>query len=238
MVRVFAFESGALHMKPTLFRLIAILGVATAAAPAAAATLDFSGDICVGFTGACADGSRIEADYGSIPGQLAVHYDRDVLSTTLTDRTLSWWNLNYSDLQGVAWGGSNNNFGRPEIFLQPLAGFGVTVTSFQLGAWPNTNRTTQVSVLDGFRVPLFESDPDITIIGTTASTFSGPWTSAEGIRIQWGPNGFNVGIDNIVFDVFAVTDPVDPVAPIPLPAAGWMLLSGVGALAAVRRARR
>lgn len=40
------------------------------------------------------------------------------------------------------------------------------------------------------------------------------------------------------FTTIGPVDPVDPPAPVPLPAAGWMVLTGLGALAAVRARRR
>lgn len=150
------------------------------AASASAATRDFEGDIC---GGPCGNGSRIDADYGSIPGQLGVSYNRGG-SSCLVDPTLSYWQFDYSELVDVAWGGDSDAVGRAEIFLDPAYGYEVTVSQFQLGAWPNTDCTTQVSVLDGLGAALFASAADIKISGLASSTFSGPWTSADGIRIQ------------------------------------------------------
>jgi hypothetical protein len=203
-----------------------------AAGSASAATLDFSGNICdPGGNAACVNYAYIAQGYGDIPGQLDVVYDRDIGGTG-EDR-LSWWDTSYSELFAVAWGGLNDASGRPEIFFDPAPGYEVTVSSFRLGAWPNTSRTTQVSVLDGSGDELFASAPGITISGAASSLFSGPWTSAEGIRIQWGPSGYNVGIDDIVFAVRP-----SGVAPVPLPAPLALLATGLVALAGLHRARR
>ncbi|MGY6632627.1 MAG: hypothetical protein ACXIU8_02670 [Alkalilacustris sp.] len=68
--------------------------------------------------------------------------------------------------------------------------------------------------LDG--TALFES-PTLTIAGTSPSTFVRPWTSSSGLRIQWGPDAFNAGIDTITFSVQQV-DGSGGVGVIPLPA--------------------
>lgn len=197
------------------------------AVSASAATLDFEGDIC---GGPCGNGSFVDADYGSISGQLSVSYNRGGFSG-VGDPRLSYWDTSYSELIGVAWGGDSVSEGRAEIFFDPAPGFEVTVSQFQLGAWPIFDRTTQVSVLDGLGATLFASAADIVISGAASTTFAGPWTSANGIRIQWGPDAFNVGIDNIVFDVALAGG----ATPVPLPAPLALLATGLLGLAALRR---
>ncbi|MBK5926160.1 hypothetical protein [Rhodobaculum claviforme] len=197
------------------------------AAPVSAATLDFSGDIC---GGPCINNAPIDSTYGSILGQLAVSYTFNV-NTATSDAFLRWYGPDYSGLTGVAYGA---NGGRPEILFTPAAGYEVTIRSFQLGAWPNQNRTTQVSVLDRDGNALFASPAGITISGTAPTTFSGPWTRSDGLRIQWGPDGFNVGIDNIVFSV----QPTGTTNVIPLPASLWLLGGGLVALLGAGRTRR
>lgn len=209
-----------------VLHLAVALGLAVGSAQAA--TLDFSGDIC---GGPCVDRAAIAADYGSIPGQLQVSYTRDV-NATAPNNQLLFWTADYSELVGVAYGGVG---GRPEIFLEPEAGFEVTLLDFRLGAWPNTNRATQVSVLDGLGGTLFASEPSITISGQASSRFIGPWTSENGIRIQWGPDGFNVGIDEVRFAVSAIDG--DP-TPIPLPAPLALLATGVLGLVGLRGRNR
>ena len=188
---------------------------------ASAAVIDFDpGASCVVV---CGNGSQILTDLGSIPGQLTVTIQDS------NESPLLWWGQDYSDLSGVAYASSSST---ADIFFAPAPGFSVTVSSFQLGAWPNTNRSTQTSVLDGLGNVLFESGR-ITVLGMTASTFSGPWTSADGVRILFGPDSFNVGIDNIMFDVTRI-EPVDPTV-IPLPAPVALLGSALLGLAAFRR---
>lgn len=212
-------------MKLPVWTLIGVV----LAAPVSAATLDFSGDIC---GGSCSNNALIDSDYGSVSGQLTVSYDFNVNNPS-SPSALRWYGPDYSGLTGVAYGA---NGGRAEILFTPAAGFEVTITGFQLGAWPNTDRTSQVSVLDLDGTALFAS-PTLTIAGTTPSTFVGPWTSSSGLRIQWGPDAFNVGIDNITFSVQQVGGS-GGVGVIPLPASLWLLGGGILALAGAGRARR
>ena len=66
-------------------------------------------------------------------------------------------------------------------------------------------------------------------------------TSTTGFRILFGPDGFNGGINDIVYGYAPINgddgdgdDDGDP-SVVPLPAAGWLLLAGLGGLAALRR---
>jgi hypothetical protein len=163
-------------------------------------------------------------------GVLDVIYDGNFPSPPNTfppfgENSLKFWSTEYSDLINVAFGAIDTT---PEIFLSPSPGFQVTLNSFQLGAWPDMNRTTQVSLLTGSGLTLFHIDPFI-VSGTTSANFSfSGLTSADGIRIQFGPDGNNVGIDNIDFTVAAV----------PIPAAGWLLGIGLVGVCAVSRRRK
>lgn len=210
--------------------LCALAGVLSLSAPqAGAAVLDFSGNICgPGGNGECLDGSAIGADHGDIAGVLDVQY-RDLNNPSAT--TLFFWRADYNDLLGVAWVGGGDGASRAEIFLKPLNGDVVTLNSFDLGAWPDTQRDTSFTILDGDGNLLADSGGTVTIgiqPGNLHNTFDFTGqgiASATGIRIQWGPSAFNVGIDNIDFNVGAV----------PLPAPAWLLGGGLLTLAARRR---
>jgi hypothetical protein len=193
----------------------ALLLVAVAfSLPAAAIdyVLDFSGNICNVTGGGCSNFYSILDSYGDVPGIVDVQYDRQV-GASIPDRRLSWWDANYSELRGVAWGGNGDAAGTAEIFLDPAPGQQVTLSGFQLGAYPNIDRLTYIRILDGSGDVLAEGGSlgsaasKITISGASSSTFDFALTSDEGIRIQWGPSAYNTGIDNIRFSVTPIPEP-------------------------------
>lgn len=183
--------------------LLAATVAGTAQAGAPSSMLTFDGSICSG--GPCSSGSRIDVSYGDITGVLDVQYNREI-TLSQTDARLSWWDWSYSDLYGVAWGSSGDATGTAEIFLKPADGYQVTLHSFELGSWPRTTRDTQVTLLSGAGATLMSSTP-LTISGATHTDVLAGITSADGIRIQWGPSAYNVGIDNIAFDVTPIPEP-------------------------------
>jgi hypothetical protein len=210
-------------LKRNLFgKLGATLTVAalTFAGNVGATVLTFDGPICAGV--ACADFNFIDANYGSSTS-IAVAYEFG--DTALTPK-LAWWDTDYSDLTNVAWGAPG---GTPKIFLQPLGGASVTLNGFDLGSWPHFANNTQVTIVDGLNNILFSSG-QISISGVSHTHFSGPYTSTTGIGIQFGPDGYNVGIDNIDFSVSGGT--------VPEPATLGMLLLGLAGLGFVGLGRK
>lgn len=104
----------------------------------------------------------------------------------------------------------------------------VRLHSFQMGGWPNTDRTLpflQVLV-DGNAV---FTQTNVAISGTTANTFSFDPNVVKGsvIEIRFGSN-FNVGIDNIGFSQELI----------PEPASLTLLGAGLAGLALRRRTRK
>ncbi|MBU1375917.1 MAG: PEPxxWA-CTERM sorting domain-containing protein [Alphaproteobacteria bacterium] len=195
---------------------------------AGAEVLTFSGNICGGGT-SCSNNEVIDDSYGDIAGQLDVVYDRDV--TVGGENRLRAYGSFYSDLTGVAYGGEGNTTGPAEIFLQPLSGFQVTLLGFDLGAWPNQTRNSQVTILNGAGQVLSPSTA-LTVDGQVHSHLSYNFTSADGIRIQWGPDNYDVGIDNVEFALSAVGP-----AGVPEPASWALMIAGFG-MAGVALRRR
>lgn len=216
------------HITNWLFGAVGVavitLGGAVMAAPASANVLDFSGNIC---SGPCADFGTIEDTYGDIAGVVDISYRNLLGNTGVTN--LRYWSTAYNDLVDVAWTDGGDTTSRGEIYIQPLNGQAVTLNSFDLGAWIDTTRTSTYTILDGAMNILFESGS--IEVGSPPDhshyDFVG-LTSLDGIRIQWGPSAFNVGIDNINYS-FTGT-------PVPLPPGAALL--GAGLLALLKRRRR
>jgi len=201
------------------------LAILAAAVPshATAVNLDFS------FSPALSQNEPIPQSYGDIPGQIDLVYSSVSApgsSTPCFDPQLRFWDVEYSNLLDVAYA---CNGGTGQIKLLPLPGYQVTLQGFDLGAWPRVDRSSQVTVFAADLSTVVVLDPPpLTISGTLAKqySFAGPqFTRLDGFAIQYGPDGFNVGIDNLRF----VVSPV----PAPLP-----LLGVAGLFAGSRNLRR
>lgn len=194
-----------------VFAFSSYLSIATQAA-----ILTFDGNICEGMV-ACTNGAPISQTYGDT-ADVDVIYDSQAggLPTTM-----GFWASDYSDLTNVAFGGGSS---AAEIFLNPITNASVVLKGFALGAWPNSDRPSQWTILDGLGNLLMQSGP-ITILGAAATVVEVDLVSSSGFRIQFGPDAFNVGIDNVNFES----------TPVPLPAAIWVMLP---ALAISIRRRR
>ncbi len=186
-----------------------------------ATVLTFDGNICSGGN-PCIDFAALDQTYGDIAGQLDVVYAHRVSggNAASDEAFLKSWGTAYSDLLNVAWGGFGRNSGVSEIALIPNAGFQVTLNGFDLGAWPNTDRGSQYSIYDS-AYTLLASSGAITIDGTVHSHFPFSLTNASGLIVQWGPDAYDVGIDNVDFTVQRVT------ASVPEPTTGFLLSSGL-----------
>ena len=125
------------------------------------------------------------------------------------DPGVYFWDADYSNLRDVAYGCDG---GTAQVKLAPAPGYVVTLISFDLGAWPQVDRPSQVAIYSGNIATLIFADPaPLTIAGSVAKhyVFSGPlFTSPDGYLIQFGPDGYNVGIDNLSFAVSPVPGPL------------------------------
>jgi len=191
-----------------------------------AAVLTFDGDICDG-GGTCSQWDPIDQTYGDIPGQLDVTYlHRTGQSDAPVDGAfLKWWDTDYSDLENVAFAGFADALGVSEIALIPAPGFTVTLNSFDLGAF-RSNRTTQFVVwVDSLFSPGLASGP-FQVDSQVHTHVPVGLSSSAGLFLQWGPDGHNVGIDNIDFTLTG-GPPSHPVPePMPEPMTGLLLAAG------------
>ena len=166
--------------------------------------------------------------------------------------TLNWNPLNSLSASLIRWGG-NNYSGRHAAYcgatylsnvrcaldLTVASGFTLTLDSFWFGGWPNVDRLIAWLVIDLADDQVLAGTDGSFVDGDTGLTNIIAKSSTVGFRILFGPDGFNGGINDIVYSYAPTVTPPPPpdVSPIPLPAAGWLLLAGLGGLAAMRRRR-
>ena len=87
-----------------------------------------------------------------------------------------------------------------------------------LGARPNTTRTTNARVVDLVTGTVLIDYGTQTILGSVHSHFVANVSSANRVAVEWRDTGFNVGIDNVDFTAGP--------APVPEPASSSLLLIG------------
>jgi hypothetical protein len=137
-----------------------------------------------------------------------------------------YWSTGYSGTTDVSWTGFDTVW---ELFLEPTAGYQITLNSFSLHSWEDGFYTDVWNVWD--------ADFNLLSSGVYASdsftVFSPGVTSTNGIRLQFGPDPLNVGIDNISFDVSEIPPPPPPPPTVPEPST--LILLGGGLLAGARR---
>lgn len=216
-------------MRPMIAAAVASL--VTVAAPAWADTwvLDFSGDICgAGGGSVCSNYSEIGQNYGDVSGSLDVSHRSFVAASGDTyEAFLKYWQSSYSDLVDVAWGGANSTAYGSEISFAPEAGKTVTLNSFDFGDYVDRNYGSSVKIYDGTGSLLLWDGGSFNP-GVTATHFAPAISSANGLVLRWGPDGYDVGIDNISVSVTAVPEP-----------GTWaMMLAGMGAIGTLARRRR
>lgn len=141
-----------------------------------------------------------------------------------TGRTLVNWVGAYSNRDAAYCGGTDCT-----LDLLANAGAVVTLDSFWLGGWPNTNRQIAWSVIDLATGSVVASDAPTgpNVSGTTGLTVNVGASSATGLRILFGPDGFNGGINDISFSA----------TPVPEPGTWALWLAGLGGMLLVARRR-
>ncbi|HEX5343328.1 MAG TPA: PEP-CTERM sorting domain-containing protein [Duganella sp.] len=217
--------------KSTLLAALASLVLATPASHAA--IIDFNGPgVCNadadgnGALAACANWAYLSQSYGDMAGMIDAQYSAPRIPGT----SLNWWDADYNTLRGVAFanGGDGNSQGR--IDLKPLNGMGVLLTHFDMGAYSNTTLGTHITISDLSGNVLYAYEGSV---GTSSpnmpTSFTGMWLGANGIRIEWEDSAYNVGIDNITYEMARA---------VPEPETYAMLGAGLAVLGLLARRRK
>lgn len=116
--------------------------------------------------------------------------------------------------------------------MKAAPGYEIALISFDFATYLRRFASSPVSI---------ESLDGTDILSGTLGTNPGSHNHVEvasgffedGIRLRWGPNGYDVGMDNIAFEVRAL-----PNAAVPEPATWAMLIAGFCGIGTVMRRRR
>lgn len=224
-------EGGTAHLMHTRMTRVGVAVLALVLLhpwPSAAASflLDFDSGLVSMF-----DGVPISQAYGDGPSHDVVYNSRVSAGNTapLPEQVL-FWDSGYGDLVAVSYcGWCDELTGVGEIAILPLPGHVVTLASFDLAGYLG-DFDSQFTIYDAAYGVLFSSGA-ITVQGDVGghSSFTPDLTSSSGIILQWGPDAYDTGIDNVAFDV-------SPSAPVPEPASLLLVATGLAA-AGVKRWR-
>lgn len=213
---------------------VATLSVALlTAAPASAAVtvLTFEGNICGGL--ACVSENPIDASYGDGTGVDVQYRSAENATGVTVEPFLRFWSTNYGDLVGVAYANPPGSvFG--EIVLQAATGYEIALVGYDIATYLGRVSTVPVAIesLGGASI-------SIGVVATNWPTHASFSVNSDyftdGIRLRFGPDSWNTGIDNITFDVRAISHDVGVV---PEPSAWAMMLLGFFGLGSALRSRR
>jgi hypothetical protein len=204
--------------------ILAALTLATCIAPAAAdaTVIDFT-------TYPTGGNAAIDQSYGDIAGMLDVTYEYSLNGGSFVEGGTVW--------SGGYYGGGGDDtralvapFSGPSIMritLQALGGNTLTSFGVSLSYWTGVDAyPLSISAFgDGNLLFAFDNTTDPGLIGV--STGGSYTTVTFELGLDW-----NVGYHSVNYELNGGP------SPIPLPAAGWLMLAGLGALAVARRTRR
>jgi hypothetical protein len=214
-------------MTTALYRSLAAgaLALAPVAQPASAAIIidfkdtgcQFGGTFCT-IPGNYGDTARVDVSYASINNV-----------TGARTQGLNWYGKGYGDLEDVVWGGFNERNFTAEIRIEAAPGFELSLIDFDFATFANIARSAPFSITDlaGNIVSAgvhFTGWP-------THSNLAVNSAFGSGMIIRWGPDSYNVGVDNIRYEVRSLA------AVVPEPSSWAMMIIGFGLAGAGLRRR-
>jgi len=183
--------------------------------------LDFSNTNCTSSGVTCV----IPQSYGDT-GWVDVSYRSIKKSTGQTGTpSLFAFASGYGDLHDVVYGGTDMANFISEITLTAKHGAKISLDGFDLASFHGGTKTVPITILD-LEGQVLDDTPlvtDSTHVSWTAGT-----DYLDGIVIRWGPDGYNVGLDNLAYSV----------RPAPESSTWAMMLAGFGMLGLSLRNRR
>lgn len=208
----------------------AVLAIA-AAVPAQAATtvLSFNNAKCTPEP-TCRSSLTVDQSYGDGAGVDVSYRVFNPLTGETYRNGVTYWEKGYGDLDGVIYSGTSNPF-RVEITFKALAGYELSLSSFDLATYQRVTASTPVSIESLSGGNLFSGQQGTNPGGHNHVTVDTAYVT-DGIRLMFGPDSFNVGIDNIAFDVRSVAT-----GAVPEPATWAMLILGFFGSGALLRRR-
>ncbi|PZQ64970.1 MAG: hypothetical protein DI570_03395 [Phenylobacterium zucineum] len=194
-------------------------------ADAATILLDFTNAPCVSSGSLCS----ISQSYGDRAG-LDVTYRTVSKVTGQSTSSAFYWSGKYGDLSEVLYAGTDGRNFYGEVVLTAAAGYKLSLLDFDYAGYGG-GRTAAFQVFD--------------LAGNLLTGFSGATAASghksasvgtdylDGVVLRWGPDSYNVAIDNIRFDLRAPA-----VGGVPEPAGWALMLLGFAGMGSMLRTRR
>ena len=207
--------------------VIALMGALSSAGQANAASITFDN--------AGSPGIFLGQDCCDVPGlDLSFRGVDSVGNGATALSSLTFWRsgvagYSYGDLGDVVYVGPAAPVG--EIRFDVLGSNRLTLNSIDFGSGQNDARASQVNVFDLSFNLLFSSSFTVPAAGHSTVLLGG-LSNTQGLILQFGPDGYEVAIDNIAYDLSPLT------AGVPEPASWAMLITGFGLTGAMARRRR
>ena len=167
--------------------------------------------------------------YGSTP-QVAVSYETLDTSLNHLSSHLQFWNSGYDHWPTAAYSDGDGLYG--QVTLTPVAGYTVTLGSFEMAAYPTGTGTRSEATIDVIYGSGILHYAPTSLSMDTATTFSPNLTYAGPVTIRFGTD-WNNGINYIDFTASPVPEPSTYVA-------GAMLLLpfGLSGIRILRKSRK